>query len=1031
MKTYTIMTLSAAMIVLGSTYAAAQNLSLNAASTLNAFDKGSSLALKGTKLPFEKQAPDVVSFDADNTNTSVKWLSDDTHSSHAPIIDPYEEWGEWSSLGAAIYTRGSEKFLYPGCGYSFVVPIEMRTSTVAGHETLHQIKVVSAFGDNDIIFWWDSSDDLTECELSAEDISTTFTVDGYPSTFKSISIDNAFYKPAHGRFSFRVSYSTNDVGEPQNGVMFTETIVMRDLETYFLSIEPSKRVYSASENKASFEISASQNLKTIRYYVMPETDASFSGTTPTLTESQFIKLDYKSIDASQTSLDIDISGYQRYIVYFQAINKDNQPTYFWQREIYSTQEDQRSWTSIGYGTLADQDFQDFYVEEASAPFEWKVLVQQCDSDPSLYRLLNPYTNENSPYLNLELFEDYADVYSSYCDLSQNYYTYFRVDNNNPVKGTAVYSYQYPSGLYFQNIQTGELTPLCAQKFTSCSDDHKVASPYSSVTLPQFVDFSFDIVNAGNHIINVVPKSTGIILKYEITLPNGNEVIPLKDVPDNLVIDLRNEGLNKTDEFKLIVKSYNFDNEERVSKEYYFNLGMSDWELVGSGIYTYTTYYDTTCPHDIYRRHSLLDENHEQYKIDSWMFKANTNFIIDVPDKNAVNDDGQVMISVPEAYTKVIHPDYGEVRAADAFTYSGYDEFLGMNYYIPKLGEFHMYNVYYIDEENYFDVSYETFKIDGYPDVAVVDGGHTRTDNGYIQSFLIDMKNVDYVTYGVYDADEYSRDDAYAALIAGKNVTRITESTYLTFDKLGEYILVAAAHDASGEILKTGIGTFCNVNLLDKSAWTYLGQALFVDGWIIPGYTTESNQKYWWYIDAYTNNVNPNIVGLLNPYIDERCTLTGLNLNYNVESMLAIDITDPEFIVISQQYSGFKAEEYGDISIGNYEGTFIEYNSDKDEIISEMESLGLRMTTINDEGLITIPHSLVGYTGGQFGLSWQYPQVGFVLLPDGYSGVRDVIVNKENADAPVEYFNLLGERVNNPEHGIFIRRQGSSTTKVTR
>lgn len=40
---------------------------------------------------------------------------------------------------------------------------------------------------------------------------------------------------------------------------------------------------------------------------------------------------------------------------------------------------------------------------------------------------------------------------------------------------------------------------------------------------------------------------------------------------------------------------------------------------------------------------------------------------------------------------------------------------------------------------------------------------------------------------------------------------------------------------------------------------------------------------------------------------------------------------------------------------------------------------------------------------------------------------DGIVADENA--PVEYYNLQGIRVENPENGIFIRRQGSNTTKV--
>lgn len=55
-------------------------------------------------------------------------------------------------------------------------------------------------------------------------------------------------------------------------------------------------------------------------------------------------------------------------------------------------------------------------------------------------------------------------------------------------------------------------------------------------------------------------------------------------------------------------------------------------------------------------------------------------------------------------------------------------------------------------------------------------------------------------------------------------------------------------------------------------------------------------------------------------------------------------------------------------------------------------------------------------------------VSTLTLPDGWneSGVEDVVVD---ANAPVEYFNLQGVRVANPESGIYIRRQGSKATKV--
>ncbi len=46
---------------------------------------------------------------------------------------------------------------------------------------------------------------------------------------------------------------------------------------------------------------------------------------------------------------------------------------------------------------------------------------------------------------------------------------------------------------------------------------------------------------------------------------------------------------------------------------------------------------------------------------------------------------------------------------------------------------------------------------------------------------------------------------------------------------------------------------------------------------------------------------------------------------------------------------------------------------------------------------------------------------------GFSGVENVTVSDENA--PVEYYNLQGIRVSNPQGGIFLRRQGNTVTKV--
>lgn len=51
----------------------------------------------------------------------------------------------------------------------------------------------------------------------------------------------------------------------------------------------------------------------------------------------------------------------------------------------------------------------------------------------------------------------------------------------------------------------------------------------------------------------------------------------------------------------------------------------------------------------------------------------------------------------------------------------------------------------------------------------------------------------------------------------------------------------------------------------------------------------------------------------------------------------------------------------------------------------------------------------------------------VTCQNKLSGVENVA--EENTDAPVEYYNLQGVRVINPENGLYIRRQGNNVTKV--
>lgn len=63
----------------------------------------------------------------------------------------------------------------------------------------------------------------------------------------------------------------------------------------------------------------------------------------------------------------------------------------------------------------------------------------------------------------------------------------------------------------------------------------------------------------------------------------------------------------------------------------------------------------------------------------------------------------------------------------------------------------------------------------------------------------------------------------------------------------------------------------------------------------------------------------------------------------------------------------------------------------------------------------------------FNKSTQVGFSGFEFTAGGTGGIDDVIANDENA--PVEYFNLQGVRVENPQPGIYVKRQGNKVSKV--
>lgn len=81
--------------------------------------------------------------------------------------------------------------------------------------------------------------------------------------------------------------------------------------------------------------------------------------------------------------------------------------------------------------------------------------------------------------------------------------------------------------------------------------------------------------------------------------------------------------------------------------------------------------------------------------------------------------------------------------------------------------------------------------------------------------------------------------------------------------------------------------------------------------------------------------------------------------------------------------------------------------------------------INDLEKINVIVYLINRKTSQIENACQLKNIG----NGNFAGIESVIADDDNSDAPVEYYNLQGVRVNDPANGLFIRRQGNNVSKV--
>lgn len=224
-------------------------------------------------------------------------------------------------------------------------------------------------------------------------------------------------------------------------------------------------------------------------------------------------------------------------------------------------------------------------------------------------------------------------------------------------------------------------------------------------------------------------------------------------------------------------------------------------------------------------------------------------------------------------------------------------------------------------------------------------------------------------------------------------------------------------------------------------WYTTGEATFTDdGWFLPWFNWEGMQ-----LQAPTltckfqrSSADENLVALYDLYAGLNDWLHEQGLDFdliegNLPGRVVINISNKKCVYVPYTYIAACDELFYGTD------TSAEAIANGDTAEDLIEFLGEENLSSYNEAnkLITIKNCLVtcgDYRNKKY--SDLYVQWGLsaddvtntvtIMLPEVESAIKNITVDE---NAPVEYYNLQGIRVENPAKGLYIKRQGNTATKV--
>ena len=227
----------------------------------------------------------------------------------------------------------------------------------------------------------------------------------------------------------------------------------------------------------------------------------------------------------------------------------------------------------------------------------------------------------------------------------------------------------------------------------------------------------------------------------------------------------------------------------------------------------------------------------------------------------------------------------------------------------------------------------------------------------------------------------------------------------------------------------------------KPVWRELGKGDFSDGFLAPLFVDDCAHPYigadgkthYWFtpflaeVNISRHNFYPNLYRVNDPWF------AWLESTYP----MVLDAAITDFVIVPGQATGLRTQAEGTWEILSFSGNATGCSTREEQASQSQDWIRNAFITLENNKFNIAPYAIgvmqpEGDSPTSIGAYTIEDEDGnqlssYITIPEE-AGVNDVVVSDDN-NAPAEYYNLQGVRVNNPANGLYIVKKGNQAFKI--